>query len=49
MKKVLGLAAVSEAATGMALLAVPSIVGRLLLGAILTALLTWVSTSEVRC
>jgi hypothetical protein len=32
MKKVLVLAAVSEAATGAALLAVPSLVGRLLLG-----------------
>ena len=33
MKKVLLLAAVSEAATGLALLIVPSLVGRLLLGA----------------
>jgi hypothetical protein len=33
MKRVLLLAAVSEAATGMALLIVPSLVGRLLLGA----------------
>jgi hypothetical protein len=33
MKKVLVLAAVSEAATGLALLIVPSLVGRLLLGA----------------
>ncbi len=32
MKKVLALAAVSEAATGVALLVVPSLVGRLLLG-----------------
>jgi hypothetical protein len=32
MKKVLLLAAVSEAATGLALLIVPSVVGRLLLG-----------------
>ena len=32
MKKVLLLAAVSEAATGLALLRVPSLVGRLLLG-----------------
>ena len=32
MKQVLRLAAVSEAATGLALLAVPSLVGRLLLG-----------------
>jgi hypothetical protein len=32
MKKVLGLAAASEAATGLALLIVPSLVGRLLLG-----------------
>ena len=36
MKKVLLLAAVSEAATGLALLIVPSFVGRLLLGAELT-------------
>jgi hypothetical protein len=36
MKKVLFLAAVSEAATGLALLIVPSLVGRLLLGAELT-------------
>jgi len=33
MKKVLLIAAVSEAATGLALLTVPSLVGRLLLGA----------------
>jgi hypothetical protein len=36
MKKVLVLAAVSEAATGLALLIVPSLVGRLLLGTELT-------------
>jgi len=36
MKKVLVLAAVSEAATGLALLVLPSLVGRLLLGAELT-------------
>jgi hypothetical protein len=36
MKPVLVLAAVSEAATGMALLVVPSLVGQLLLGAELT-------------
>ena len=36
MKKPLALAAVAEAATGMALLIVPSLVGRLLLGAELT-------------
>ena len=36
MKKVLVLAAVSEAATGLALLIVPSLVGRLLLGEDLT-------------
>ena len=36
MKKVLLLAAVSEAATGLALLIVPSLVGRFLLGAELT-------------
>jgi hypothetical protein len=36
MKKVLTVAAVAEAATGMALLIVPSLVGRLLLGAELT-------------
>ena len=36
MKKVLLLAAVSETATGLALLIVPSLVGRLLLGAELT-------------
>ncbi|HVP12210.1 MAG TPA: hypothetical protein VMV94_13615 [Phycisphaerae bacterium] len=36
MKKVLVLAAVSEAATGLALLIVPSLVGRLLLGEELT-------------
>jgi hypothetical protein len=33
MKKVLTLAAVAEAATGLALIVVPSLVGRLLLGA----------------
>jgi hypothetical protein len=33
MKKVLTLAAVAEAATGLALLVVPSLVGRFLLGA----------------
>jgi hypothetical protein len=36
MKRVLALAAVSEAATGLALLVVPSLVGRLLLGGELT-------------
>ena len=36
MKKVLTFAAVAEAATGAALLIVPSLVGRLLLGAELT-------------
>ena len=36
MKKVLTLAAVAEAATGAALIVVPSLVGRLLLGAELT-------------
>ena len=36
MKKVLTVAAVAEAATGMALLIVPSLVGRLLLGEELT-------------
>ncbi len=36
MKKVLVLAAVSEAATGLALLILPSLVGRLLLGGELT-------------
>ena len=36
MKKVLTLAAVAEAATGLALLFVPSLVGRLLLGVDLT-------------
>ena len=36
MKRVLALAAVSEAATGLALVIVPSLVGRLLLGAELT-------------
>jgi hypothetical protein len=36
MKKVLALAAVSEAATGMALLIAPSLVGQLLLGEELT-------------
>src|SRR5947199_10867943 len=36
MRKVLTLAAVFEAATGLALLIVPSLVGRLLLGAELT-------------
>ena len=38
MKKVLVLAAVSEAATGVALLIVPSLVGRLLLGEELTGI-----------
>src|SRR5512139_4142400 len=38
MKKVLALAAVSEAATGVALLIVPSLVGRLLLGEELTGI-----------
>ena len=38
MKKVLVLAAVSEAATGVALLIVPSLVGQLLLGAELTGI-----------
>ena len=36
MKKVLNFAAVAEAATGMALLIVPSLVGQLLLGGDLT-------------
>jgi hypothetical protein len=36
MKKVLTVAAVAEAATGLALMIVPSLVGRLLLGAELT-------------
>jgi hypothetical protein len=36
MKKVLTVAAVAEAATGLALIIVPSLVGRLLLGAELT-------------
>ena len=36
MKKLLTLAAVAEAATGVALIVVPSLVGRLLLGAELT-------------
>jgi hypothetical protein len=36
MKKLLPLAAVAEAATGVALIVVPSLVGRLLLGAELT-------------
>jgi len=36
MKKVLSLAAVAEAATGLALLIVPSLVGRVLLGEALT-------------
>ena len=36
MKKILRLAAVAEAATGVALIVVPSLVGRLLLGAELT-------------
>jgi hypothetical protein len=36
MKKLLTLAALAEAATGMALIVVPSLVGRLLLGAELT-------------
>jgi hypothetical protein len=38
MKKLLVLAAVSEAATGLALLLVPSLVGQLLLGAELTGI-----------
>jgi hypothetical protein len=38
MKRVLVFAAVSEAATGMALMIVPSLVGRLLLGAELTGI-----------
>ena len=38
MKKVLVLAAVGEAATGAALLIVPSLVGQLLLGAALTGI-----------
>ena len=38
MKRVLALAAVSEAATGVALLVVPSLVGRLLLGGELTGI-----------
>jgi len=38
MKKVLALAAVGEAATGLALLIVPSLVGRLLLGEELTGI-----------
>lgn len=38
MKKVLVLAAIGEAATGMALLIVPSLVGRLLLGEELTGI-----------
>ena len=38
VKRVLALAAVSEAATGMALLVVPSLVGRLLLGEELTGI-----------
>ena len=38
MKRVLVLAAVSEAATGMALLIVPSLVGQLLFGAELTGM-----------
>jgi hypothetical protein len=38
MKKVLNFAAVAEAATGMALLIVPSLVGRLLLGEELTGI-----------
>jgi hypothetical protein len=38
MKKVLALAAVSEAATGLALLVVPSVVGWLLLGEELTGI-----------
>jgi len=38
MKRVLVLAAVSEAATGLALLIVPSLVGQLLLGAELTGI-----------
>jgi hypothetical protein len=38
MKRVLALAAVSEAATGVALLVVPSLVGQLLFGAELTGI-----------
>jgi hypothetical protein len=38
MKRVLNVAAVVEAATGLALLTVPSLVGRLLLGAELTGI-----------
>ena len=38
MKKLLSLAAVAEAATGLALLTVPSLVGRLLFGAELTGM-----------
>jgi hypothetical protein len=38
MKKVLNFAAVAEAATGMALLIVPSLVGQLLLGEYLTGI-----------
>jgi hypothetical protein len=38
MKKVLTVAAVAEVATGMALLFVPSLVGRLLFGAEFTGL-----------
>jgi hypothetical protein len=38
MKKILVLAAVSEAATGLALLMVPSLVGQLLFGAELTGI-----------
>jgi hypothetical protein len=38
MKRVLAFAAVSEAATGLALLSVPSLVGRLLLGEELTGI-----------
>ena len=42
MNRVLVLAAVSEAATGAALLIVPSLVGQLLLGAELTGVaMTW--------
>jgi hypothetical protein len=40
MKKLLTVAAISEAATGLALLVVPSPVGRLLLGAELTGVAT---------
>ena len=40
MRRVLVLAAVSEAATGLALLIVPSLVGQLLFGAELTGIAT---------